>query len=308
MDELYRFVQLRPTQLGRIDDRILIRAWSDPRTDLHGRLAEIRAAGGDGQETARAFLADTAQTDPVRPLLRLHGRVEDSSSLSGEEFARLVRGEFERPEPLTESRRTAGDMLIAVALLPEIDAPDREAAHRLVVLGAIAQRYGFDRIDPDERRDDTREVLHRAMAILPADLFPARVGGMVFPIRDAPGGREAERSIHALLGDGAPVPAFDRDVEPHDGDGHHVADRDGHHDEEDARRLALRELIALVHDPELELEPVGAVDEAPDAVGPRLRPLDPGTLPRMRLTLTDRALDRLSESTRDLLAHEAPGA
>ena len=68
----------------------------------------------------------------------------------------------------------------------------------------------------------------------------------------------------------------------------------------------MRELAALVRDPEFEPEAVAAVGAPPDEVTLRLRPVDAESLPRPRLMLNDRARARLSESTRELLDRVAP--
>ena len=304
MEELYRFVQLRPAQLGRVDDRVLVPTWSDPRTELHVQLVELVGAGGDRQQAARDFLGDADRTGGVQPLLELQRRVEYARSLTVAQFAEAVKRQFRRAEELAGARRVAGDILIAISLLPDLAALPRDTAHRAVVLGAAAQRFGFDARDGEDENDDAQleDVLSLSMAVLPSELFPARTGDTLVAAREAPDAGAVERSVAALFGEAIPVPVpaapAPVPVAPpeHDVDGH-----------DDPRRLALRELIGLVHDPEIELEPVGAVEGEPDRVGPRLRPLEAASLPQLRLSLTEGARARLSESTRALLEQEAPG-
>jgi hypothetical protein len=162
-------------------------------------LAQIRREGGDGREVARVFLENGDTTAAVQPLVHLHSRVEEVGSPSVEEFVQLVRREFERAEALTESQRVAGDVLIAVALLPEILAVQRKVAQHLVVLGALAQLAfgGAGRGD-----EDVQEMLSESMAVLPVELFPALVGGDLLATRDADGHGQVVRAVGQLAGAG----------------------------------------------------------------------------------------------------------
>src|SRR4051812_20201542 len=312
MDELYRFVELRPAQVGRIDGRNLVPTWSDPWTALHAELVGILNDGGDIRARAREFLEDEAATAAVQPLLRLHRRAMYVSPLPVSRFTEWARQEIDGAEALNESRRTAGDVMIAVPLLPEIAALPRDTAHELVVLGAVAQRLAFaddmrgqnglegdDQAgDEDVREDvDVQVLLSSSAAVLPSELFQTQTGGSVFAIRGAADAAEVEREARDLLVGGPAL--LVAGLGELAGDGEAPAIPQSEPDDEEQRRVALRELAALVRDPEFESEAVEAVGAPDDETTLRLRPVYADSLPRPRLVLNDRARARLSESTQE---------
>ena len=137
-DELYRFVQLRGAIPARVDDDLLIYAWSEPPSDLERSLL---GAGEDPAAIANAFLNDAATRDAVAGLRRLDaamvGPIED---VTVEEFRDAVRKVMDGADVVNRARLAAQDMLAATIIAPNASSDLRDATHRLVILAVASQK------------------------------------------------------------------------------------------------------------------------------------------------------------------------
>jgi hypothetical protein len=312
VDELYRFVQLRGVSPALADDNLLIRAWSDPPSELENQLVAASEAGEDPAPAAQQWLNEAGQQGPFAALRRLDaaiiGPVDNMTvaSLRG-----AVHRYLDTREVLDRARMMAQDALIAAVLIPDMSPEDRDTAHRLVVLAVAGQKtlqWGPDREDDRgdgdraengddeaERRDRTlRDILTRGAAVLP---------GRISRLLSLPAGqREERRALPRAGGVLGPAGAGDGDERRP----RVAADQPG---ELRLRRdTALAELVAIVIDPDVEPEVIPALAEAPpDEAAARLRPTGEMTLRPPRVLLRGVVRERLSDATRTLLDEVSPG-
>jgi hypothetical protein len=303
VDELYRFVQLRGVVPAAAGTDLLIRAWSTPPSDLEDQLAAAAESGEEPTSVARQWLEELGQTGPLVVLRRLDSAlVGPVETMTVNRLRNLVRRYLDTDEVLDRARAMAQDALLATVLVPEVTAQVRDAAHRLVVLAAAAQRVlRWAARDSDDGRENGKRE----------DGEPAGAGQEARDeaLRDMLGRAAAVLSprMSELL---PPGPAR-QEERPARLQAWRPLDRAGVVAEEDRRRqrdTALSELVGVAVDPQVAPEMAPALREGlPDEVAPRLRPIGETTLRSARLLLRGAVRDRLSESTQALLDEVAPG-
>jgi hypothetical protein len=302
-DELFRFIQLRGAIPAKVDDNLLIRAWSNPSSDLENQLVAAGEAGGDLVAVAREWLNGSADEGPLSLLRKLD--LETVGSVDGVTVRSLRRNVLrllDTAETLDNARAQAQDLLLASAVVADMPYGKRSTAHRLVLLAAAGQkalRWGADaeRADEDDGGDDEGRRHDRALRRLltrGAAALPSRISDLLHP--------SAEPQLRTLAADvEAPEVA-------HEEDGRELEGADGGPVDSQWREAALSELVAIVINPGAEPEVVPAVAEVPpDDSSARLRPLDEAKIRPARILLQGSVLQRLSKKTRELLDADAPG-
>ena len=280
-DELYRFVQLRGAVPARVDDNLLIFAWSEPPSDFENLLV---GAGADPAAIADAFLDDAAPRDALVGLRRLDAAMAMSTNvMTVEAFREAVRRFMDVEDVVNRARLAAQDMLAASIIAPNASSDLRNEMHRLVVLAIASQRVL--RLAAGAAEDEVRrrnEALRTFLALGRAVLSP-RISRLIGPGPAAAAAGEGAG--------GAAVPAL----------------RVNFAEERRLRDAALNELIAIATDPGVPRVVIPAIENLADEAAPRLRPMGAVSLRPPRVVLEGALRGRLSAETREVVDLVAPG-
>lgn len=293
MNELYRFVQLRPAELSSADNRRLVSSSSEPRTDLHQELARVVGSGGDAAEIARRWLNESQAVARLKSLDNLDMAVRaETVPLAVARFRQLVIDAFGNDQAVDQGRQLAGDFMCAVAVIPELDPfHHRERAQRFLQLASAAQYVVRGKLDAEA----LQMILTSSVAVLPSDLFPSRSVGME---RQTPAEEEVTRSLRSADELSSSVQTGEADI------------RDDVTTFEQRRSTALVELTHMLQfGPEADriVLPAMPDEEVPDDSAPRLRRAGELAVLSTRLQLSEKARDTLTDATRSFIESVALG-